>query len=113
VSWETRADCPNGRYYTRNRTFLGRRYRQYFGKGPVAEKAAAEDLARRKQREARRADRALYDGAVDRHKEFSSQVALLMQAALYSVGLYQHERGAWRRRGHVQSVLSRASATSR
>jgi hypothetical protein len=112
MSWEGRKGC-RGRFYTRDRSINGVRVRQYVGTGPVAEKAAAEDLARRQQREARRADRALYDGAVDRHKEFGSQVAFLTQAALYSIGFYRHERGAWRRRGYVQSVLSRASASDR
>jgi hypothetical protein len=57
MSWESRAGCAGGPYYTRTvRRPGGKRARDYYGKGPIGELAWVIDALRRVEAEqARRA----------------------------------------------------------
>ena len=53
MSWEKRNRGTE--YYTRSKKTNGRVVREYIGRGPEAERAAAEDAARKADREKRHA----------------------------------------------------------
>src|SRR2546423_12759299 len=97
MAWEVKKGC---RFYTRSLWRNGRVIRQYLGTGPEAEKAAAEDEARRAERKARReADRAEMgrrDEADDAVAELHEVIDLAAHAALTAQGFHQHDRGEWR-----------------
>lgn len=99
MSWE----CPRGkgRYYTRSRRVGGRIVREYFGTGPAAERAAAQDAERRAERLALAAEKRIQE---DRSREAAALLDAycqltdqLLAAALTEAGYHQHDRGAWRR----------------
>jgi hypothetical protein len=98
--WDVRG---HHRYYYRHRLVDGRRVRVYVGTGPKAEEAAAEDLRRRAERKARRqalrAAEARLRAADVPVTDLEALVRLLTGAALTAAGVYQHDRGEWRRRG--------------
>ena len=99
MGWERR-----GRYqvYYRAKKVAGRVVRTHFGRGPRAEQAAAEDAARRAEREARarewRRHRERLDAAEDAVKQFCSAVQAVVAAHLRLGGYYRDARGQWRRR---------------
>jgi hypothetical protein len=103
MAWETRRG--NGRYYTRSRWQGGKVVRQYVGTGPDAERAAAEDEARRAQERARRdADNAeieRLDAADAALAGLERAAGLAARAMLVAAGYHQHKRGEWRRRRDV------------
>jgi hypothetical protein len=98
MAWETRGG--GGVYYTRSLWRGGRVVRQYLGNGPDAERAAAEDEARRSARraalDARRAEAARLDEADAPLAALLGASDLLARAALVGGGFHQH-RGEWRR----------------
>src|SRR3954468_16627312 len=102
MAWEVKKGC---RFYTRSLWRGGRVVRQYLGTGPEAEKAAAEDEARRaEQKASREADRAWVgcrDAADSALAELHEAAELAAQAALIAQGFHQHDRGEWRRRKDV------------
>jgi hypothetical protein len=100
MAWEGRK--RGGRYYTRSVRHGGRVERQYLGRGPAAERAAAFDAlaqARREQeREVWREEQAHHE-ALDRSvADFCAAVELLVCALLVLAGYHRHDRGEWRRR---------------
>src|SRR6266481_1733788 len=82
----------------------GKVVRQYFGRGPKAEEAAAEDTERRRKREveaeARRAEKKRWDEINDLVARFVKVADFLVAATLLAAGFHQHDRGAWRLRTH-------------
>jgi hypothetical protein len=89
-------------YYYRVRKENGRVVREYVGKGPVANLAAALDAEGRHEREAeyaarrrQRADLAALDAPM---KDLNELADLLAKAALLAAGYHQHKRGEWRKR---------------
>ena len=89
-------------YYYRARKVRGRVVREYVGKGPVADLAAALDADRRHEREAERAarpERRAELEALDAPLTALNDLAdLLARAALVAAGYHQHKRGEWRKR---------------
>ena len=105
MAWETIGKYC---YYTRSRRVGSRVVRESFGKGSEAHLAAALDERRRRQREARWAQRrqecnrwGMWADALQRLIEVSN---LLVRAALLAAGFHQHQRGAWRRRKYARSA---------
>ncbi len=96
MGWEHRA--RGGPYYIRRRKVEGREIRQYYGKGPAAEKAAAEDAARREQREAARAERKMLDMLESRMAAYCGATEVVVHAALLAAGYHRPNRGVWRKR---------------
>ena len=101
MAWEQRG--PHAYYYRSVRRH-GHVTKDYLGIGPLAELSAAEDAARRTQRqteaEAWHQERAALD-ALDRQLDtYWNAATLLLKATLYAEGYYQHDRGAWRKRPH-------------
>jgi len=98
MSWETR---QYGRYYTRTRRANGCVIREYCGCGEVAERAAAIDRERRREREMRATrfrEKQEELAGVDAEVAEACRVAeLVAHAALLSAGYYEH-RGQWRKR---------------
>jgi hypothetical protein len=105
MGWELRG---GRRYYTRSRKVGGRVLREYLGRGPEAELAAALDAARRaeqaRRRRAARAEQQRTAVADSLVLSFCSQVELVARAALVAAGHRQHARGQWRRRRHGRDV---------
>ena len=99
MAWERRR---NGRlYYYRARSVNGRVVKEYIGRGPVAEKAAAEDAVQRAEREAKveaeRRRREEFKAARASLVDLCDQCDVLMKGALIHAGYHQHKR-EWRRR---------------
>jgi hypothetical protein len=95
-----------GRYYTRSRKVNGRVRREYVGRGPLGELAAALDALQRAEREAKaaewRADRERLQGVDKVVSRLDELADLLARAALVAAGYHQHKRGEWRaRRGQA------------
>jgi hypothetical protein len=103
MAWESRKG--RGRYFTLSLWRGGRVVRQYLGRGAEAEKAAAENEARRADQRARReADRDWAGGRDEADAalgELHETTDLAMRAALIGHGFHQHDRGEWRRRRDV------------
>lgn len=101
MGWERRR---NGLlFYYRGRRVGGRVVKEYIGRGPAAEAAAAEDAARRKERDDRRQAEA---GDLDKFERIgalvdnlSGQADAALRAALSKAGYHEH-RGQWRKRRH-------------
>ena len=99
MAWEQRGSQT---YYYRSVRRHGHVTKAYVGTGPVAAWSAAEDAARRAQRQAEaaawRQARAALD-ALDRQMDAWWDVStVLLKGILYAEGYYQHDRGAWRKR---------------
>jgi hypothetical protein len=96
MGWEYRSG--GGPYYIRRRIVNGRSVREYCGKGPVAERAAAEDARVRAIQEAERTQQYDLQTLDSQSAEVSMAIEMLMQAWLLGAGLHQHHRGEWRKR---------------
>lgn len=99
MGWERRR---NGLlYFYKARRVNGRVVREYFGRGPLAEVAAAEVAASRRERAAQRSaqlgQQRSANAVVALVQELSAGVDLLLRAALSQAGYHQHHRGEWRR----------------
>jgi len=109
MGWETRG---HGRYYTRCRRKNGRVVREYIGAGPIAEQASRADAAQRAERahqvEVGRAERAGWAAADALLRQLSTDVDLLVRAALVDAGYHQHNRGMWRRKRNVSGPATSA-----
>ena len=95
MAWEQRK--RGGLYYTRTVRVGERRYREYIGRGPMAEAVACQDEQARKDREAKRqAEKqkmAEWD-ALDGVAGGLCQVAdRIMCEHLEAAGFHQHNRG--------------------
>ncbi len=63
MAWETRKTSPHRYYYRASRNGDGKVVKKYFGRGPLAEAAAAEDKIQQAQQLAiQRAEKARCDG---------------------------------------------------
>jgi hypothetical protein len=94
---------PTGRwYYVRRKRIKGKRHHEYFGKGPRAEKAAAEDAQKRQEQLAlihrRNLDREAWHQGTNPLEQLTDIATSLMKSALLSAGYYQHDKGEWRRK---------------
>jgi hypothetical protein len=110
MAWEGRPDCTN-RYYTRSRKMGGRVVREYIGRGPLADLAAAQDAAERQARSTAR-ERLRVIAARDA-PAFLALAKLdrlldgLAAAHLLEAGYHRHHRGEWRRRRHGAETTGR------
>lgn len=99
MPWEYRGQ--NGPYYTRSRRVGGRVVREYVGKGPLAELAAALDEEERLKREAvqqaMRERLAEWDAMAEEVRALGTLTKALMRADLQARGFHQH-KGQWRRK---------------
>jgi hypothetical protein len=102
MPWESRKG--RGRYYHRKYRRNGKTFKEYFGIGPVAEQAAAEDAQRaaniRAQRKARQTDEESWQMAQHPLDQLSQLTSILLQGTLIAAGYYQHDRGEWRLNRH-------------
>ncbi len=102
MGWEQRG---KHRYYVRKRSMHGQRVRTYFGRGPVAERAALEDAARRAVRERERAERRQLQSMDAELEELDRTVDLLSKGILLGEGFHQHNRGEWREWRHGKHTI--------
>ncbi len=93
MGWEHRG---KHRYYVRKRSVNGQVVRTYFGRGPTAERMAAQDAARRAVREQERAERKQLEAMDAEFEELYRTVDLLCKGVLIGEGFHQHNRGEWR-----------------
>jgi hypothetical protein len=96
MGWEYRA--RGGPYYVRHTKRNGREIREYFGRGPEAEKAAAEDARKQAERERERMEWKQLEELDSEVTEFSDLVDFLSKGTLLTEGFHQHHRGEWRKR---------------
>ena len=96
MGWEYRAG--GGPYYIRRQGVNGQR--EYCGKGPAAERAAAEDAVRRAERDACRAERRQVEAMDAEVEVLHRTVDLLSKGVLIGAGFHQHNRGEWRKWRH-------------
>jgi len=101
MAWETRAGTEN-RYYCRTTKRHGRVIREYLGRGPAAEAAAALDGLRRQAREQERAERqaqqTLWQDGTTPVAALCTAADELMESALLAHGFHRPFRCAWRKR---------------
>lgn len=104
VPWTVRNH--GGRYYVRSSRTQGVRHFQYFGKGPAAQQAAAEDAEKRHKQlnlvQTRRDDDSLWRRTTAPLDQLNLVTMLLMRAALYVAGYHRHDGGEWRRKRETQ-----------
>lgn len=98
MGWEQRA--RGGPYYIRRTTSNGREIREYVGRGASAERAAAEDAAKRANRERERAEWKHLEVLDLQITELDTITNQLMRASFLASGLHQHHRGEWRKHRH-------------
>lgn len=100
MAWEKRK--RGGAYYYRSRRVAGRVVKEYVGRGPLADLAAAwaeEDRAARLAAlEADRRRRAELDDVAQQVGEVCQAVDDVAAAWLTLAGYHRHDRGAWRKR---------------
>jgi hypothetical protein len=102
MSWERRG---NGSYYYRCHKVNGRSVKEYFGNGPTAHRAAAEDRQKREARQKAAQEPETRRAAEEAAKEITKSIRIVTEAAFHAAGFHQHSRGAWRRR-HVKKAVS-------
>ena len=103
MGWEHRG---RHRYYVRKCTVHGQVIREYFGKGVVAEQAAAEDAVRHAERDACRAERRQLEAMDAEVEALHRTVDLLSKGALIGAGFHQHNRGEWRQWRHGKHPIT-------
>jgi len=100
MAWHIRKN--GNRTYYRSKRINGKPRNIYVGTGYIAEIAAAEDGARRLQREAelesRRAMQAEWKTADQPIRDVYGMTNLLTKVTLTAAGFYLHSRSEWRRR---------------
>lgn len=100
MAWEKRK--RGGAYYYRSRRVGGRVVKEYVGRGPLAEMAAAwaeEDRAERLAKaQADRRRRRELDDVAQQVGEASKAVDDVAAAWLTMLGYHRHDRGNWRKR---------------
>ena len=102
MSWERRR---NRWYYTRSKRVNGRIVRTYFGRGPEAEAAAAEDEQRRQRRlenKQKWAQRAELEAQID---EYDELVMLVVRVEMAVKG-YHYTRGEWRKHRNFEKRMA-------
>lgn len=110
MAWEKRNG--RGRYYTQSRRVGGRVRREYWGRGPVAEKVAEWDALQRRQREdlrqALRAEAESIQKTEQVFDELNRVCRHLVKDTLESAGYHRHHR-EWRKKRMEQQALRTAS----
>src|SRR5262245_15183044 len=105
MAWERKG---RRKYYYRAFKKNGKVVRQYLGSGPQAERAAAQDAERRRQREAedeaRRLESKRWERVETLIRELIRVTDFLVRASLIGAGYHQHDRGAWRRMTHGRRI---------
>ena len=97
MGWEYRA--RGGPYYVRRHKVNGREVRQYFGRGPAAERAAAEDDMHRVVQERERAEWNQLEALDAELTALDQMVTLLTDSTFITNGYYRHHGDAhWRKR---------------
>ena len=103
MAWARRG---NRKYYYRSVREGGQVTKQYVGTGSFAELCAAMDAEQQAEREAKwdawRQERAEMDALDAQLEAWWHASTVLMKAALYVEGYYQHDRGEWRKRRTVR-----------
>ena len=95
MGWEHRAG--GGPYYVRRRKVNGQEMREYFGKGPVAEREAAEDALKQAEKKARKAELEQLKALDMQGVELNTVIDTLVTGSLVVAGYYQHHR-QWRKK---------------
>ena len=99
MGWETRNTRS---FYYRSRLVRGRVVHQYFGSGPLAQAAAAEDEHRRLQRQkeatARKNDELLWVDLESPLVNTFDQSNLFTTATFLAEGFHQHDSSDWKHR---------------
>jgi hypothetical protein len=99
MPWERRGQK---RVYYRAKKVAGRIVRTYCGSGDLAERAAAEDLRRRLERQfandAWREERQNVEAVESTVIALAIAVEAMARAHLILGGYHRHDRGSWRRR---------------
>ncbi len=85
-------------YYYRAKKRNGRVVREYYGRGPRAQQAAAEDAAKRLAREKEQAHKAQLKTLDTQVAQLDTIITLLSHVHMIDAGFYLHHRGEWRRR---------------
>ena len=96
MGWEYRS--RGGPYYIRHTTSNGHTVREYLGRGPAAERTAAEDTIKRAVQERDRAEWQQLEALDSDVAALCSVVDVLSQGTLLTEGYHQHHRGEWRKR---------------
>lgn len=112
MSWESRGG--RGRYYTRSRRVGGKVVREYVGRGPLAEAAAATDEAARLAAAAARAEYREDREGVEAARSCSAAADEAARAELHATmaarGYHCHDRSTWRRGGMKSSKKATGGA---
>ncbi len=95
MGWEYRAG--GGPYYVRRTKQNRQVVRTYFGKGPDAERAAAEDALKQAEKKARKAELEQLKALDMQGKDLTEMIDTLIKAILLLAGYYQHHR-QWRKK---------------
>jgi hypothetical protein len=97
MGWEYRAG--GGPYYVRKTKHHGHEVREYFGRGPAAEQAAAEDARKRAVHERERAEWQQLEALDAELTQLDQIVTLLTDSTLVTRGYYRHHGDPkWRKR---------------
>jgi hypothetical protein len=104
MGWEYRAG--GGPYYIRRTKQNGVESREYFGHGPEAERAAAEDAREKAERERERMEWKQLEELDTEVTEFSKLVDFLSRGILLTEGFHQHHRGEWRKQRHADNAYA-------
>jgi hypothetical protein len=91
-----------GRYYTRSYKVDGRVFREYLGRGRLAEIVADLDAQVREQRQWERSEIREKKNSIDAFeaelRNLDETAELVARAALQAAGYHQHKRGEWRKK---------------
>jgi hypothetical protein len=97
MGWEYRAG--GGPYYVRKTKQQGREVREYFGRGPAAERAAAEDARKRAVHERERVEWQQLEVLDADLMQLDQLVTLLTDSTFVTHGYYRHHGDPlWRKR---------------
>jgi hypothetical protein len=107
MSWEQRG---SQRYYYRVHYHQGRLTKTYYGTGPAAQRAAAEDDHKRRLRQQEHLAKQYLQDLETQLTALTHVVHTLVSATLVGHGFHQHQRGDWRRWRHLPSYNQQEGA---
>ena len=107
MGWEYRAG--GGPYYIRYTRRHGREVREYFGRGPEAEKAAAEDARKLAERERERIEQRQLQALDSQTAELTKVTKTLVHATLLGAGFHQHSR-QWRKSRQLTKLIQKGNS---
>lgn len=101
MAWHQKKNRP-APYYFRNRKVNGIVKSEYFGRGPIAEAAAAFDAQKAKAREEEATKERLLLKLIELSNAEAARIDKISKvwthAKMVAGGMYQHARGPWRKR---------------